>query len=60
MEFLDIPVAETGESAQEDTRLEDVKFDRIAFELWQRGSLPELAEANAAELEEVASHSSCL
>jgi len=60
MEFLDMPVVESSESVQEDTRLEDVKFDRIAFELWQRGSLPELAEANAAELEEVASHSSCL
>jgi hypothetical protein len=60
MEFLDMPVMEASESAQEDTGLENVEFDRIAFELWQHGSLPELAEANAAELEEVAAHSSCL
>jgi len=60
MEIIDMPVTELSEGAQEASSLEDAKFDRIAFELWQRGSLPELAEANAAELEEVACHSSCL
>lgn len=60
MEIPDLPVMEITEGAEAAARLENVKFDRIAFELWQRGSLPELAEANAAELEEVASHSSCL
>ena len=40
--------------------LEEQEFDRIAFELWQRGSLPELAEDGQAEVEEVACHASCL
>jgi len=56
MEIVDMPVVEANEVPLET----DARVDRIAFELWQRGSLPELAEANAAELEEVASHSSCL
>ena len=51
MEILDMP----GTDA-----LESDELDRIAFELWQHGSLPELAETIEAELEEVAAHASCL
>jgi len=40
--------------------LEDQELDRIAFELWQRGSLPELLETSQTELDEVACHASCL
>lgn len=58
MEFQDIPVAEAeGESI---LNLEDQDFDRIAFELWQHGGLPQLVEDMEAELEEVACHASCL
>jgi hypothetical protein len=35
-------------------------MDGIAFELWQLGSLPEIAVASEAELEEVDAHASCL
>ncbi|HTP32033.1 MAG TPA: hypothetical protein VMJ75_07670 [Candidatus Acidoferrales bacterium] len=59
MELQDMPVADVPES-EAIPDLEDLEMDRIAFELWQRGSLPELAETTQAELEEVASHSSCL
>lgn len=58
MEFQDIPVAEAeGESI---LNLKDQDFDRIAFELWQHGGLPQLVEDMEAELEEVACHASCL
>jgi hypothetical protein len=59
MELLDMP---TTEAVEPETvlSLEDLAFDRIAFELWQRSSLPELAESAQAELEEVACHASCL
>ncbi len=63
MEIVKMPVLEIVEGAEEDVaapHLKDAELDRIALELWQRGSLPELAEADAAELEEVACHSSCL
>jgi len=64
MEISDMPVIETPDAAQSEQtsvrQLGDAKLDRIAFELWQRGSLPEVAEADAAELEEVAIHASCL
>jgi hypothetical protein len=59
MELLDMPATEVPES-ETVLSLEDLEFDRIAFELWQRSSLPELAEATQAELEEVACHASCL
>jgi hypothetical protein len=59
MELQDLPIADVPETEAIHS-LEDRKLDRIAFELWQRGSLPELAEANQAELEEVACHASCL
>ena len=59
MELLDMPVADSAES-EGNLNLEDQEFDRIAFELWQRGSLPEVAKASEAELEEVAAHASCL
>ncbi|HTS63920.1 MAG TPA: hypothetical protein VMH28_17980 [Candidatus Acidoferrales bacterium] len=59
MELQDIPVADTPENEAVPS-IEDSEMDRIAFELWQRGSLPELAEGAQADLEEVASHSSCL
>lgn len=36
------------------------EVDRIVFELWQRGSLPEVAATTETEVEEVAGHSSCL
>jgi len=59
MELQDMPVADVPES-EAIPSLEDQELDRIAFELWQRGSLPELAETTPAELEEVACHASCL
>ena len=58
MELQDMPVVDKESEAI--LRLEDQEVDRIAFELWQRGSLPELAEDLEAEVEEVASHASCL
>lgn len=58
MEFQDMPVRDAeGESVFD---LQQQELDRIVFELWQRGSLPELAEDMEAELEEVACHASCL
>jgi hypothetical protein len=59
MEIQELPVVDLPEG-DPIARLEDQELDRIAFELWQRGSLPELAEADQAELEEVACHASCL
>jgi hypothetical protein len=59
MELQELPIAEATES-ESIVNLEDREFDRIAFELWQRGSLPGLAESAQAELEEVACHASCL
>jgi len=59
MELQDLPIADVPES-EAVPELEEQQFDRIAFELWQRGSLPEVPEATQAELEEVACHSSCL
>jgi len=59
MELQDLPLADVPEG-EAIPSLEDQELDRIAFELWQRGSLPELAEASQAELEEVACHTSCL
>jgi hypothetical protein len=59
MEILEMQLVDLPES-DPIPRLEDQELDRIAFELWQRGSVPELAEANQAELEEVACHASCL
>jgi hypothetical protein len=64
MELQDMPIADAREAdAQESAAvlsLEDQEMDRIAFELWQRGSLPGVAETTQAELEEVACHASCL
>lgn len=57
MELQDMPIVPEREA---DLKLEDRELDRIAFELWQRGSLPKLAESMEAELEEFASHASCL
>jgi hypothetical protein len=59
MELLDMPTIEASET-ETTLSLEDLEFDRIAFELWQRGSLPALAESTQADLEEVACHASCL
>ena len=59
MELQDMPIADVAEGETVPS-LEEQEMDRIAFELWQRGSLPQLAEATEAELEEVADHSSCL
>jgi hypothetical protein len=59
MELLEMPTIEPTEN-EAILRLEDLELDRIAFELWQRGSLPELAASSQAEIEEVASHASCL
>jgi len=58
MELEEIP-APVPES-EPNPNLEDQEMDRIAFELWQRGSLPEVAAASAAEVEDVAAHESCL
>jgi hypothetical protein len=59
MELLDVSTPDVPES-EAIPSLEDLEMDRIAFELWQRGSLPDLAESTQAELEEVACHASCL
>ena len=59
MEVPDMPVADVPEG-EPVPNLEDQKMDRIAFELWQQGSLPEVPEAPQTEIEEVAHHSSCL
>ncbi len=59
MELLEMPVTELPEY-EVMLNLEDLDLDRIAFELWQQGSLPELADATQAEVEEVACHASCL
>ena len=58
MELQEIP-APVVESEPE-PNLESGEMDRIAFELWQRGSLPELASATEAEIGDVAGHCSCL
>ena len=58
MEFQDIPTVDTDSASI--LSPEDQEMDRIAFELWQHGSLPELMEDMEAELEEVACHASCL
>jgi hypothetical protein len=59
MELQDMPIADIPGS-EAPVSLEDQELDRIAFELWQRGSLPELVGAAQTELEEVACHASCL
>ena len=59
MELLEMPVSERAET-EVPVRLEEQELDRIAFELWQRGSLPALAKEVEAELEDVACHASCL
>lgn len=59
MEIQQMPVADIPES-ETLQRLEEFEMDRIAFELWQRGSLPEVPETTQAEIEEVAAHASCL
>jgi hypothetical protein len=59
MELLETPTIEAPDT-EITLGLEDLEFDRIAFELWQRCSLPELAECTQPELEEVACHASCL
>jgi len=58
MEFQDIPIAAVPEG--EPMLNLDEELDRIAFELWQRGSLPEVAATTEAEVEEIACHASCL
>jgi hypothetical protein len=42
------------------TPIEDQEMDRIAFDLWRRGSLPEPAGAADEDIEEVAGHASLL
>ncbi len=59
MELLEMPLADRPEY-EVMLNLEDLELDRIAFELWQQGSLPGLADATQAEVEEVACHASCL
>jgi hypothetical protein len=59
MELQEPPIA-SGPEPETVTSIEEEEMDRIAFELWQRGSLPEVAAASEAELEDVAAHSSCL
>lgn len=59
MEIMEMPVAEIPES-EAVLKPEDKKLDRVAFELWQQSSLPEVAETFEAEVEEVASRASCL
>ena len=59
MEVPHLPLADASET-EAIASLEDQDMVRIAFELWQRGSLPELAEETEPELEEVACHASCL
>jgi hypothetical protein len=58
MELQEIP-APVPES-EPNLSLENQVMDRIAFELWQRGSLPEVAAASEAEVEDVAARASCL
>ena len=57
MEVQEMPIVPVPES-ETIPSLENRQMDRIAFELWQRGSLP--VPALEGEVEEVASHSSCL
>jgi hypothetical protein len=57
MELQEIP-APIPES-EPNPNLENQEMDRIAFELWQLGSLPEFAAASE-EVDEVAGHASCL
>src|SRR5947209_2062939 len=59
MEIQEIPVIETPDG-ETTPSLEEFDLVRIAFELWQQGSLPELAEDAQAEIEEVACYASCL
>lgn len=59
MELLELPVAETSDTEAAPAP-ENRDVDRIAFELWQRSSLPQVADSTRAELEEVADHASCL
>ena len=58
MELQEIP-APVPES-EPNADLESEEMDRIAFELWQRGSLPDLAAPAEADVEDVASHASYL
>ena len=59
MELPETPVSRAAEP-EAIAGIEEQEMDRIAFELWQLGSLPEIASASRAELEEVAARSSCL
>lgn len=59
MEIVEMPIAEIPDS-EAILKPEDRKQGRVAFELWQDSSLPEVAEIVEAEVEEVASHASCL
>ena len=61
MEVQDLPAGEYTLSQSNsglDIDVEDL--DRIAFELWQRGSVPDIVSGEEAEVEEVACHASCL
>jgi hypothetical protein len=59
MEVQNLPLVQDPEN-ETLTGLEDQELDRIAFELWRRGSLPELADAGDEDVEEVAGHASLL
>ena len=59
MELQEPAIPEVSES-ETVINLEQQEMDRIAFELWQRGSLPEVAEDRQTEIEDVACHASCL
>ncbi|HUA59899.1 MAG TPA: hypothetical protein VML19_14160 [Verrucomicrobiae bacterium] len=59
MEIQEMPIAGIPES-EAILKPEDKKLDRIAFELWQQSSLPDVAQTAGAEPEEVVSHASCL
>ena len=60
MEVEHILTTEPAPDNEAPLSLEDREFDRIAFELWQRGSVPEPASPEEMDLEEVACHCSLL
>lgn len=61
MEVQDLPVGEYNNSeGASGVDFQAEELDRIAFELWQRGSVPDIAGGEEPEVEEVACHASCL
>ncbi len=61
MEVQDLPVGEnTNSETPGVSEIQAEEIDRIAFELWQHGSVPDVIGGDELEAETVAGHASCL